>query len=58
MVCVLMCSFLYRKWHCILDINDEIDEDINTIPPPDIAVSEEESQDRTNIQSTRWIIAL
>ena len=37
----------------------EIDEDIDDILLPDISLSEEDSQDRANVQATtRWIIAL
>ena len=37
----------------------EIDEDIDDIPPPAIRLSEENCQDRANVQTTtRWIIAL
>ena len=59
-VCIFSCAENDIKYW--IESDKEIDEDIditNAIPPPDIAVSEEESQDRTNVQSmTRWITVL
>ena len=40
-----------------IESDAEIDEDIDDIHPPEISLSEEDSQDRANVQTTTsWII--
>ena len=59
-VCVI--SYSEENVEYWIESDIEIDEDIDIAydtPPPDVAVSGEESHDRADVQiSTRWIIAL